>query len=821
MTAEAWRASGSAETFDRRATWPAQAAQDSSKRGFAALHVSRGPPSHGAYATGTESMARADRAISGFRGISFIREPLSCQVRASEQPVRSSAASRPENRTGAKLWASLCAGYGEKLAGMSVRKESSRRRGAVELRLLPLDACPMTRASALCLALVCAFAPVVRAQGRVSATPNKIAGTLGTPSQVSLVARVTNAANDVEVFVDLGRDSLFYLEAQPETSPDRRTWTFNHITIRPLKYISATPIRLPIWIHLTVDGQPQDSTAVVMDVGPARVTSVIAPELPTNLILRAPTEMRATVVGKIGDDPFPVKGASVGLKLRDGTVQKATSDESGVATFPKVVLTGVPGEDEVTFFVGAVSQPVKVYTALGRTKTLDLQVAGANDFRVGRTFSIAARMTDSLGNSTRDTVIVSLSGTDGGFQAPGQKERSFLTLIPTSAGAASIANVQYYGTAGPMRIIGVAGSVADTVTVVVGPGPATKMRVIQEPSTDIIAESLFAVPPIVRVEDAAGNPVPNTQVLAYLWQTKKTFTGCQRPTNGPAGRPSFCPDTTPEARAAMDTIKPKTYRVEGFIKGVTRRVTDSSGLARFDSLRVVGPDDFYRMEFRYLGMPDTDRGAFTSTIRYDAARAFNKNFVVVSAIRSIGGTVTPPDEFFDIRFRFRFIPYTDVVVQSDLSIVRRTEEKGDSVRSNTKRLIDAMAMWNVPFELHDPLTSVPERNVFFGPQLRIFNTVPYLGVHMGELELAKSLFHGSMFSVSYLRPMQMMPIKVEGEVFRPTRSNLSLDAFVRSSGFDFLKYLNIRGTVLIPLEKGRRTSSRIVLAVPVGSLVTF
>jgi hypothetical protein len=146
------------------------------------------------------------------------------------------------------------------------------------------------------------------------------------------------------------------------------------------------------------------------------------------------------------------------------------------------------------------------------------------------------------------------------------------------------------------------------------------------------------------------------------------------------------------------------------------------------------------------------------------------------------------------------------------------------VRTNTKRLVDASAMLNWTPDLlkvTDALSDAPERYLFIGAQTRLFNTVPYAGAHMGVVELAKSPFYGSMMVASFVTPLQLMAVKVDNEVFRPARSNIALDAFLRSDGIDFLKFLNIRGTVIIPLEKGRRPASRIVLAVPVGGLKSF
>jgi hypothetical protein len=125
------------------------------------------------------------------------------------------------------------------------------------------------------------------------------------------------------------------------------------------------------------------------------------------------------------------------------------------------------------------------------------------------------------------------------------------------------------------------------------------------------------------------------------------------------------------------------------------------------------------------------------------------------------------------------------------------------------------------FRVLDAMTDTPERFLYVGAQVRLFNTVPYYGAQLGSVELARSLFNGSSLSIGYITPLEMMPVSIDGDVFRPARNNIAIDGFLRSSGFDFLKFLNVRGTVIVPWDRGRRPVSRIALAVPVGGLITF
>jgi hypothetical protein len=638
-----------------------------------------------------------------------------------------------------------------------------------------------------------------------------------------IIARVRpeSLSSHAELSVGLpGLDTLYSVSAVVRRS-DHGTFAIDSLVITPQRYVSAGLTRIPLRVLLTVDATPVDSAMLTADLSLAKGYQLIAEKIPGQLILGSKNEIRAKVqasIESVGD--VPVKGTLVSLRLPEGGTVRATSDETGAAIFTDVILRGVPGRRKLTFAAGGVVDSSEVTVVVGSATAIKLRVGGAQEFHVWRPFTLSATLTDALGNPTRDKVTFAVDGADGTLAVDNGATHPQLFADANERGIASLTSVRYFGPTGPIRLIAEAGGVADSVSLVVRSGPASKVRLIQEPSTDVIADSMFEVPPMVRVEDVAGNPVANSQVLTYLWQSRPTWKGCQSPNTGPIRPgPPGCDRTIVVATRDRSQIT-----VEAFLKGTTRRVSDTLGVVRFDSLRLIGPDDFYRLEFRRIEMSPTDTGTFSSTIRYDSDRAYNRNFVIVSAIRSIAGSVTPPDEFFDVRFRFRFFEQWDAIIQSDLSIVRRTAADTDSVHTNTKRLVDASALLNwtpSPFRIKDRLTDVPERNVFAGAQLRIFSTVPYVGVHIGELELARSLFHGSMFTAAWLVPLQLMPVKVDNDVFRPSRNNLALDAFLRSSGFDFLKYLNIRGTVLVPLEKGRRTASRIVLAVPVGGLIPF
>lgn len=62
---------------------------------------------------------------------------------------------------------------------------------------------------------------------------------------------------------------------------------------------------------------------------------------------------------------------------------------------------------------------------------------------------------------------------------------------------------------------------------------------------------------------------------------------------------------------------------------------------------------------------------------------------------------------------------------------------------------------------------------------------------------------------------------VNGDSINTTRSNLGVEFFLRSSMVDFFRLLTIRGSVLMPLERKGDITSRIAIAVPVGTIYPF
>jgi hypothetical protein len=672
-------------------------------------------------------------------------------------------------------------------------------------------------------AVAAALPSAARAQRHITVVPVSGPAQLGSSFSVRLRLPADTTLKNAAISLEAFGGAPYGLEAAPATADGSGYVTFTSVLISPRQFVVAQPVHVPVRVH--ANGIVLDTTSLSFLVEPPTRYLLDAESLnPDSVRLGIKQDLRALVGGEAGGrGVLPVNGAAVDLRLPNGSVVRAISDSSGVAWFRDIIIQSEPRDQvDLSFEVARARIPTRavkrIVLLVGPPANVELFANTSKEYRVDHAFVAWAKVADAAGNARRkDTVDLAVAGGGAYLRAgTGDSSVSVLHLRPEGNGFAKLEDVRYVGPTGVVRLIASAGVASDTVELTVSHGNPDRLRILQQPSTSIVADSAFEFAPLVRVEDAAGNPVPKVTVTVRLRQPQHSDDLCK---NAPLAPSSLLP------AAQAPTGTPSTANVLGFMRGQTVRVTDSVGVVRFDSLAVVGPGGWYTLEFRRLGMPDRADGEFSNPMCYDVDRAYNRNFVIISAIRSIAGSVTPPDEFFDIRFRFRFGKEWHGMVHSDLSVIRRSDEDTDSVRSTTKRLVDAALLLNWTddkyMQIRDALSGTPERFLFVGAQLRLFNTVPYFGVHVGSVELARSPFHGSSLSIGFVTPLQRMPVKVENEAFRPTPGNIVIDAFLRSSGVDFLKYLNVRGGVLVPMTKGQRPASRIVLAVPVGGLISF
>gem|GEM_PF-6765571 len=517
----------------------------------------------------------------------------------------------------------------------------------------------------------------------------------------------------------------------------------------------------------------------------------------------------------------PLAGVPVRLVARDATVEVAghytVTDQSGRAEFPSLVIRSLMCEesacDRITFDVRAGRTD-----SLMRGVSLSFQptlsgptaltiTAGGTEARLGSVLSpgIQVRaLVDTLANTVaRQVPVVVLD--EHGDKLDEQTTNDY--------GIAVFTKIRPHGQLGPQRLLFVSGTAQRAYDVRLIPGKPTKMALLTSPPPRLRFDSLWATAPVVQVTDTAGNPVPNVAVRAtlcngndhdraptsLLWWLGAT-PDKSKPHNGSESRTCIL---NPQLLASLG--------------GTTLRVTDTAGRAVFDGLSFRGRAGTYEMRFQ-LGEPYSDVAPLGSIYMiYAPKRDYDQNFVFISAIKTIAGE--PPDhEFFDLRFRFRLGTLAHVLANTDISLSGRDSK--DSVRSSQKLLTEAALQLNGNlYTVTERTSEIPQRLLFAGAQLKVFNTAQYYGVHLGGMEMGGSPFRGSSLSVAILHRWSADSVRTEGsDAFVPARYSLGVDYFLRSPRMDFFRTLTIRGSILVPFGVGGQPSTRIAIAVPLGEL---
>lgn len=447
--------------------------------------------------------------------------------------------------------------------------------------------------------------------------------------------------------------------------------------------------------------------------------------------------------------------------------------------------------------------PAQAIAQPGQPKSITARVPIARFVEAGELFDVPLSfiVKDSLGTPVGGLQVTVLP-TAGEVHLQGAEETT------DQAGVVSFPSLQVLGVAGEFAVIVVAGEAqTETYRLQLHPGPPRVLRIIAQPSARTVTDSLLPRSLRVRVLDYSGNGLPRKEV-----QVRLIF----EPSPG---------DSIRLAKEDKQRRDPKNQKKrwcdprKADLIGPLVRKTDDNGEASFDSLGISGCPGTFALEAAVHRSVNEIVSDTSTTIDYDADVSLNRNYIAISAIKSIAGQI-PDDEFFDIRFRFRLGSRISVVATSDVALTARNDT--GAVRSSQKRLTEASLSVNHSIHTRaDSRNGVPERDFFAGAVIKIFNTAPYAGVQLGAIELAGSPFQGSTLTLGGVASLYSTPYVVDGTTIRPRFFNLLADFLIRSESIDFFKSLNIRGSVLLPVGRAEPLSSRIGIAVPVGTLHLF
>jgi len=480
--------------------------------------------------------------------------------------------------------------------------------------------------------------------------------------------------------------------------------------------------------------------------------------------------------------------------------------------------------------------------ARAKIKSISHEVAGASNVIVDGRFTIAVVLKDSGSTPVcgEGRVSLRLLAQTGQLR---NAEHKFAEILDAECqnGHADLVG-SYFGPIQSIALELAVDGLHETIHVDAVAGEPAALQILRQPPPFVRSDTLRPIkpPPQVRLEDKYGNRIPGKKIVARI-------IGCQKEA------PESQEDDT-QNKKARDSLRKRTENARQFgaiagaappaacvndaqLGGATAIATDSSGVAVFDSLVFLGREGSgYRLCFVVVDTHDDGKDPAchdvadghlskdSAPMRYNVNREYNRNLLIISAIHSVAGTQVPTNELFDLRFRFRLPWGMSSLISADIPFQRKDKSDSTDVKSTVRDVLDALYMLNYdsPVRLKDPVTDALERLLFGGGQLRILAGVPYGGAQLGSIEMGSSLFFGSMASVGFITPLSMTPVKLKGggAVF-PVRSNIVVDAFLRSSGLDFMKFLNLRASFLVPLNRGRKVQSRLAIAVPIGTITPF
>ena len=206
----------------------------------------------------------------------------------------------------------------------------------------------------------------------------------------------------------------------------------------------------------------------------------------------------------------------------------------------------------------------------------------------------------------------------------------------------------------------------------------------------------------------------------------------------------------------------------------------------------------------------------------------DSSFFIISAIKTVSGE-EPEEEFFDVFLKFKHKWKLFSIGSLDIALSKTAT---DTVASFSYKLAEAGLSLNRGFGAYENSEN-PQRQFFYGAQLKIFDTVSYWGVHLGSMELDASPFHTSYFSIGYLRRLFKADAaeNISSDI-KEQRHNFFIEFGIRSKNnvpVPVIDALRIKAGILIPTwfwnddpePVADDVKTRIVLEIPIKGVHCF
>jgi uncharacterized protein YccT (UPF0319 family) len=210
-----------------------------------------------------------------------------------------------------------------------------------------------------------------------------------------------------------------------------------------------------------------------------------------------------SVAGTVVTAAIATGGGALG-----GTVT-ASTNASGVATFFNLAITGTAGDRTLNFssgvLIGATSSAVTVTASGSPELTLTTQPSAAPANGIVFAQQPVVQLRDAVGNAVSQAGVVVTAAIASGAGILGGGP----TATTNASGVAIFTNLMITGTIGNQALsFSAAGYASVTSNIVaLGPGTATQITMVTQPSATAASGTAFALQPVLQVRDAQGNVV--------------------------------------------------------------------------------------------------------------------------------------------------------------------------------------------------------------------------------------------------------------------------------------------------------------------------
>ena len=273
----------------------------------------------------------------------------------------------------------------------------------------------------------------------------------------------------------------------------------------------------------------------------------------------------------------PVAGVAVTFAVTAGggailPTTPVTTSASGIATLTSWTLGTAVGANTVTASVAGLAGSPVVFNASGvpgspTQLVIETQPPPSAQSGVPFTTQPSIRIADAFGNT------VSVNGTSiVAALASGTGVLGGTLSATTTGGVATFSDLSIAGSTGTYTLQFTAGALtpATSTGVTIGAGAATKLVIVQQPSSTAQNAVAFAQQPKVQVQDAAGNPVAGVRAVAVAINSGGGTLGGTTPVN-----------------------------------------TDATGLATFTGLSITGTVGARTLQFTSAGLTNAVSGTVT------------------------------------------------------------------------------------------------------------------------------------------------------------------------------------------------------------------